>query len=144
MMRDRALEKVLFICVHNMARSQMAEGLCNHFLSHRFEAYSAGSHPAQRVHPMAIAALGEIGIDLSKNRPKGIEDFDLKDFDLIVTLCAEEECPVLPSSVKKLNWHLQNPVSQITTSPEDHLRKFRKIRDEIKKLILSLDSTPNW
>ena len=139
-----ARKKVLFICVHNRARSQIAEGLCKQLLAHQYKAFSAGSEPAESVHPMAVACLAEIGIDISENRPKQISDFNLEEFDLIISLCAEEQCPVLPAGVEKKSWNLEDPSTVETATPEDQLRRFRKCRDDIKRLIQSLHEVQCW
>ena len=130
-------QKILFICVQNAARSQMAEGLARHFLGHQADVASAGSQPGVRVHPMAVAVMAEIGIDISQNKPKTIESFDVTKFDLVIALCAEEQCPVLPAQVKKLSWALPDPAGH--DLPDDQLiKKFRKIRDDIRKKVLDL------
>ena len=86
----------LFLCTGNSCRSQMAEGLVNHYLSNEWQAYSAGTRPSGYVHPMAIQAMAELGIDISKNHSQSTDDFRLKKFDLVVTVCdnAAEDCPV--------------------------------------------------
>jgi arsenate reductase (thioredoxin) len=130
-------QRILFLCVQNSARSQMAEGMARHFLGHQADVASAGSQPGLRIHPMAIAVMAEIGIDISHHKPKSLEDFDIKKFDIVVTLCAEEQCPILPSQVKKMSWALPDPAGH--DLPDDQLiKKFRKIRDDIRKKVLSL------
>lgn len=130
-------KRVLFICVQNSARSQMAEGMARHFLGHQTDCMSAGSQPALRVHPMAVAVMAEIGIDISNHKPKSLSDVDLSRFDLVIALCAEEQCPVLPASIKKESWNLTDPAA--FDLPDDQLiKKFRKIRDEIRKKVLTL------
>ena len=115
----------------------MAEGMARHFLGHQADVSSAGSNPGTRVHPMAVAVMAEIGIDISHHKPKSIDSFDIEKFSLIVTLCAEEQCPVLTSKVKKEGWNLTDPAGH--DLPDDQLiKKFRKIRDEIRKKVLSL------
>ena len=106
------MKNVLFICVANAARSQMAEGLAtHHFKTHpelQWKAQSAGSR-ATAVSIYAIEALKEKGIDASQQYSKSIDDIDLSSIDLVVTLCAQEQCPVLPGSVKKLDWSQPDP-----------------------------------
>jgi arsenate reductase len=131
------MKNLLFICVENRARSQMAEGLAKHFLGSEYEVYSAGSRPAERVHPMAVAVMAEIGIHIHEQKPKAIDDIDLKQIDTVITLCAEEECPVLPGHVRVLSWALPDPAGG-GTAPEELIRRFRKIRDEIRRRILEL------
>jgi arsenate reductase len=134
------MKNLLFVCVENRARSQMAEGLAKHFLGADYEIFSAGSHPADRVHPTAVAAMAEIGIHIHDQKPKSFADVDMSRIDTVITLCAEEECPILPPHVRHLNWSLPDPGSGPTEHPEDVLRKFRKTRDEIRKRILDLRS----
>lgn len=89
------MKRVLFICTHNSARSQMAEGLINHDLAGKVQAFSAGTEPAS-VHPLAVAAMKEVGIDISQHRSKSIDEFANEKFDFVITLCdhAAETCPV--------------------------------------------------
>lgn len=110
----------------------MAEGLARHFLGHTFDVLSAGSRPAEKVHPMAVAVLAEVGIDISHQKSKSISDIDLSKVDVVIALCAEEECPLLPPTVKKLNWPMINPVDN-TVPGEIQIKKFRKVRDELRK-----------
>ena len=126
--------KILFICVHNRARSQMAEGLCKSLLGDQYEAYSAGSEPADQVHPLAVSCLEEVGIDISQQKPQHIDEFSLEEFSLVIPLCAEEQCPVLPPSVKIESWALPDP----STSDGDQLSQFRITREEIKGRLLAL------
>lgn len=132
------MKRVLFLCVENRARSQIAEGLARHFIGHQYEVFSAGSQPAERVHPMATAVMAEIGIDISKQQPKNWSHFDLENMDLIVTLCASEVCPSLPPNIKKLSWDILDPVGGDHKTPEQHLKTFRKVRDQIRHLVLGL------
>jgi arsenate reductase (thioredoxin) len=89
------MKRVLFICTHNSARSQMAEALVNHDLAERVKAFSAGTEPSS-VHPLAVAVMRELGIDISNQRSKGLEEFATQKFDYVLTLCsqADESCPV--------------------------------------------------
>src|SRR3546814_9614205 len=89
------MTRILFLCVANSARSQMAEGLTRYLLGDRATVMSAGSAPS-RVNPYAVEAMAEIGIDISGHRSKSVDDIDPAEVDLVVTLCAEEDCPVLP------------------------------------------------
>ena len=123
--------KILFLCVANSARSQMAEGLARQILGTKAEVLSAGSNPST-VNPFAIEALKEIGIDISKHKSKSIDEIDLKNLDLVITLCAEEVCPILPIKAKKLHWPLPDPASR-KGGHEEILSAFRNVRDEIKK-----------
>ena len=124
------------MCVANSARSQMAEGLAKQILGPFIQIQSAGSKPAT-VNPLAIQALQEIGIDASRSQSKSIidlpEDF-LGSIDYVITLCAEEVCPVIISDAKKIHWPLPDP-AQVTGSDEHRLQHFRDVRDELKNRI---------
>ena len=125
------MKRVLFLCVANSARSQMAEGLARKILGEGFEVMSAGSQPS-RVNPYAIEALAEIGLDISGHRSKSVDEFDPANLDLVVTLCAEEVCPVLPGRVRRLHWPIPDPASKDPSlTPEDFRQRFRTARDEI-------------
>lgn len=127
---------VIFLCVANSARSQMAEGLLRAHAPDGWLAYSAGSHPA-RLSATAVEAMREVGINISSQYSKGIEDVPLGDADLIVTLCAEEVCPVVPGSrARKLHWPLPDPAS--VTDPAARLERFRAVRDELARRIEDL------
>ena len=131
------MKKILFICVENRARSQMAEGLARHFVGHQYDFFSAGSQPATRVHPMAVAVMGEIGIDITHQQPKSISDIDLNKMDLIITLCTEEACPILPANIKRQDWSLTDPAAD-SEDEAAQLKRFRKIRDAIRQKVLTL------
>lgn len=127
--------RILFLCVANSARSQMAEGLARQMFGDRAVVASAGSVPAG-VNPHAINALQEVGIDTSSHRSKSVQDIDAGSFDLIVTLCADEVCPVVPGRVRRLHWPLFDPAG----APEDQKpQRFREIRDEIRRRLEDLD-----
>jgi arsenate reductase len=127
--------KVLFLCVANSARSQMAEGLARAMFGDRAEVASAGSAPS-RVNPLAIAAMAEAGIDISAQRSKSVDEVGAGDFDLIVTLCADEVCPIVPGRVRKLRWPLPDPAA----APADQAaEKFRDVRDEIARRLKALE-----
>jgi arsenate reductase len=129
-------ERVLFLCVHNSARSQIAEGLARHAAPAGAQVWSAGSEP-RSVHPMAIEVMREIGIDLSDQRSKSLDQVPWREADTVVTLCgeAEEVCPVLPSQVRKLHWPLADP----SLAAESEQREaFRRVRDEIGRRIAAL------
>ena len=127
-------EKVLFICTHNSARSQMAEGFLNALYGDRYEGSSAGIEPA-RVNPYAIKVMAEIGIDISKYRSKSIEDFRGKNFDYVVTVCdhAKEVCPFFPGE-KILHRSFEDP-SEFKGNEDEILEEVRRVRDEIKDWI---------
>lgn len=132
------MKSLLFICVENRARSQIAEGLARHFIGHQYNVYSAGSQPTDRVHPMAVAVMAEIGVDISSQKPKPITSLDLTKIDTAIFLCEDDACPVLPTNIQKLRWPTTDPTEAQVETPEDLLRKFRKVRDELRKRVLSL------
>lgn len=122
--------KVLFLCVANSARSQMAEGLARTLLGPGAFVQSAGSHPS-RVNPLAIQALAEVGIDISRQRSKSVDEIDPATVDTVITLCAEEVCPVFLGRAVRLHWPLPDPAQSIGAE-EDRLQAFRGVRDEIR------------
>src|SRR3712207_2605484 len=117
--------KVLFLCTHNSARSQMAEGLLRHLAGDRFEVASAGTE-ATRVRPLAIEAMAELGVDVSRQESKTLERYLDEPFDYVVTVCddANEACPVFPGARKRLHWSFRDP-SRATGSEEERLEVFR-------------------
>ncbi len=128
---------ILFLCVANSARSQMAEGLAKSMLGKEHNIQSAGSIPSGEVHPSAVITMDEIGIDIREQFSKSTDDLD-KDFidnlDYAITLCAEEVCPVLPSNAKSLHWMNEDPANNKFN--EIQLKyAFSKTRDNIFKLI---------
>jgi len=129
-------KRVLFICTHNSARSQIAEGLLNSLYGSRYEAHSAGIAPTA-INPFAVRAMAEIGIDISANRSKSIEEFRGENFDYVVTVCddAREACPFFPGK-KVIHKSFQDP-SQFRGTDDEILAKVRKVRDEIKGWIES-------
>ena len=124
------MQRVLFLCVHNSARSQMAEGLLRAWGGDRFEAHSAGSE-ATEVRPLAIRAMSEVGIDISGQASKTVETYRGQTFDLAITACdeAREACPYFPAD-RQLHWSFDDP-SAATGSEEERLAVFRRVRDEI-------------
>lgn len=129
-------KKVLFLCTANSCRSQMAEGIANHFLGDRLEAVSAGTE-ASFVNPRAIAVLKEIGIDISQHRSKNLDEFAEQDFEYVITLCgdANEKCPLFFGSVQRTHLGFYDP-AKATGDEEEILTEFRKIRDEIKNTLI--------
>ena len=126
--------KVLFLCVANSARSQIAEGLARK--SGFFEVVeSAGSNPSGSVRPLAIEAMKEIGIDITSHTSKSLNSLDLNSFDFIVTLCAEEICPVVLDRTKHLHWPVEDPAVDNDETQEQKLERFRKARKEIDQKI---------
>ena len=124
--------RILFLCVANSARSQMAEGLARALLGDRVEVLSAGSQPT-KVNPYAIEAMREVGIDISGHRSKSVDEIDTARLDLVVTLCADEVCPVLPGGTRRLHWPIPDPAStDPALSPEEWRQRFRSARDPIR------------
>lgn len=126
---------VLFLCTHNSARSQMAEGLLRRMGGDRFEVASAGTEPS-KVNPLAIAAMSEIGIDISAHSSKGAKEFFRQKISYVVTVCddAKEKCPIYPFALKKMHWSLPDP-SRAEGSEEERLMAFRKVRDDLTRRI---------
>lgn len=124
--------KILFLCVANSARSQMAEGLARSIFGSEFTIQSAGSQPS-RVNPFAVKAMAELDISLDEHSSKSVQSIDADSIDLVITLCAEEVCPVFLSDAQRLHWPLQDPdrKHEILTD-EERLEHFRVIRDEIQ------------
>jgi arsenate reductase (thioredoxin) len=127
--------RVLFLCTHNSARSQMAEGLLKHLAGDRFEAMSAGTE-ATRVRPLAIRAMEEIGIDISGQESKTLERYLEESFDYVITVCddANEACPFFPGAQSRLHWSFEDP-SRVEGSQEERLAVFRSVRDRIRERI---------
>jgi arsenate reductase (thioredoxin) len=126
------MKRVLFICTRNSARSQMAEALVNHDLAGRVEAFSAGTEPAP-VHPLAVAAMKEMGIDISRQRSKPIDEFADEKFDFVITLCdhAAESCPIFFGGVQRIHMGFPDPAG-VSGNPEEKMAAFRKVRDQIR------------
>jgi len=126
---------ILFLCVANSARSQMAEGLARHLFGDAAQVQSAGSVP-WRVHPLAIRALAEEGIDITGQRSKSVDDIDVSDLDVVITLCAEEVCPILPTRARRLHWPMPDPAAA-SGGEDERLQRFRDVRDQIRQKLLS-------
>jgi len=126
---------ILFICVHNSARSQMAEGLINVFYADRFEAASGGT-TATRVHPAAIKAMAEIGVDISGHRSKSLDEFEGRRFDHVVMVCDDKQadCPFFPGGREYIHHAFDDPAA-CTGTDEEILACFRRSRDEIRAWI---------
>lgn len=127
---------VLFLCVANSARSQMAEGLAKAAFGGRIPVQSAGSQPGA-VHPLAVRALAELGIDISRQRSKSVDAIDPNTVDLVVTLCADEICPVFLGKARRLHWPLPDPAAA-TGSDDECMAHFREVRDEIRRRLALL------
>ncbi len=137
--------KVLFVCIHNSARSQIAEAFLNHLAGNRFEATSAGLEKGT-LNPLAVRVMSEVGIDISKNQTKDVFEFykNGRLFNYVVTVCDaanSERCPIFPSASKTFHWSFEDP-SSLTGTEEEKLEKTRLVRNEIetevKKFIESL------
>ena len=127
------MQSVLFLCTHNSARSQMAEGLLRKFHGNRYDVHSAGIFPTS-VQPHAVQVMNEIGIDLSNHHAKGILDLAGRSFDLVVTVCdaAKESCPVFPGESEHVHKGFEDP-SAFTGSKQESLAAYRRVRDEIRE-----------
>lgn len=135
-MNQPSRRRVLFLCTGNSCRSQMAEGLLRHLAGDRFEALSAGARPAGYVHPRAIAAMGELGIDISSQLSQHIDEFlppQGTPPDLIISVCsaAERECPLFPAAVERWHWPFDDPY-HAQGSEAAIQSEFRRVRDEIR------------
>lgn len=132
------MKRVLILCTGNSCRSQMAEALWEKLGQEQWHAESAGSRPSGYVHPLAIQAMEELGVDLSEHRSKSLEEFLDQSFDLVVTVCenAKESCPIFPGASQTLHWPFPDP-ADATGSDEEKLPVFRKVRDDIKTKIES-------
>jgi len=127
--------KILFVCIHNSARSQMAEAFVNQLSNGRVLAQSAGLTPG-KLNPVVVDVMTEEGINISRNKAKGVADFIVRGerFDYVITVCDEasaRQCPVFPGRAKRLHWGFEDP-SSLTLSPEEKIKRTRIIRDEIK------------
>ena len=121
---------LLFLCVANSARSQMAEGLARHFHGDRFHIQSAGSRPCY-VHPFALETLAELGIDASTQRSKSVNEIDPASVDVVITLCADEVCPAFLGRAERIHWPLQDPAG--ARGLEAMAQAFRDTREEIRR-----------
>jgi arsenate reductase len=127
--------RVLFLCTHNSARSQMAEGLLRQLAGDRFEVMSAGTE-ATHIKALAIRAMEEIGIDISGQEPKTLDRYLDEPFDYVITVCddANEACPFFPGAQSRLHWSFEDP-SRVEGSEEERLAVFRSVRDRIRERI---------
>ena len=134
-MSEQDRQKVLFLCTHNSARSQMAEGLLRHLGRESCEVFSAGTEKT-RVRPQAIQVMAELGIDISQQQSKPLEQYLGQPFDYVITVCdaANEACPVFPGAKQRLHWSFEDPAAAVG-SEEERLRVFRSVRDNIKEHI---------
>ena len=129
---------ILFMCVANSARSQLAEGLARDIFGPEAKFESAGSHPG-KLNPFAVQAMKEIGVDISRHWSKSVDDLSpgfIVQLNYVITLCAEEVCPTMVSRAKKLHWPLKDPAGQ-EGSDEEKLQRFRDTRDQIRQRLLA-------
>lgn len=136
--------KILFVCIHNSARSQMAEAFVNTYFGDKFEAESAGLEPGT-LNPLVVKSMAEIGIDISNNPTKGVFEFFKKGkrYNYVITVCDEasgQRCPIFPGALKKINWSFEDP-SALTGTDEEKLTKIASIRDSIKAKVDELLKT---
>ena len=134
--------RVLFVCTGNSARSQMAEAFARHYGKGQLEASSAGIDP-KGLHPLTVKVMSEKGIDVSYQASKALTDEILRKADCVVTVCghADEQCPALPSHVRKLHWPIDDPAILSGRAPEEVLAAFRQARDELESRVRDLFST---
>ena len=128
-------QRILFICTHNSARSQMAEGLLRHLGGDSFEVFSAGTE-ATTVRPLAIKAMAELGIDISQQQSKTLDRYLHEPFDMVITVCdtAAEACPVFPGAVQRRHWSFEDP-TKASGSEAEQLAVYRRVRDQIRSHI---------
>jgi arsenate reductase len=124
------MKKVLFVCIENSCRSQMAEGFARHLAKGMLEPYSAGSRPSGKVNPDAIQVMQEDGVDITAQRSKGFDELAVKDLDMVITLGCNDVCPFVPSK-KHIEWKIDDPKGK-------DLEFFRKVRDDIKEKVEKL------
>ena len=128
---------ILFLCVGNSARSQIAEGLAKEMFSKKFNIESAGSRPSGFVHSGAIKTMNEIGIDISSQTSKSIQELDdkfIKKLDFVITLCAEEVCPVFDNNATRINWPNPDPAFGSMSRRQEE-KVFREVRDNIFNIL---------
>ena len=130
------MKKVLFLCTGNSCRSQMAEGFLRERGGEEFAAYSAGTFPKEKTHPLAVKVMREKGIDISAQKPKSLNSFLHENWDAVITVCdnAKESCPVFRQADQTIAWSFEDP-ADATGTEEEQLIIFRKIRDQIEQKI---------
>ena len=130
-----AAQRVLFLCTHNSARSQMAEALLRHLGGDRFEAHSAGTE-ATAVRPLAVKAMSELGIDIARQTSKTLDAYVNDRFAYVITVCddANEACPYFPNADRRMHWSLPDP-SKATGTEEQQLAMYRNVRDDLRARI---------
>jgi arsenate reductase len=128
---SKETKKILFVCVENAGRSQIAQGFAEAFGKGRVEAYSAGSHPSSHINPLAIEVMKEKGIDLSGRRLKGLDDLPPIEMDYLITMGCEETCPAVPAR-KIIEWQIPDPKGK----PIDEIRRIRDmLENKVKRLL---------
>lgn len=132
----RTPSSLLLLCVANSARSQMAEGWARHLFGDVMTVQSAGSRPS-RVNPWAIEVMREVGIDLSTHDSKSVDTITPESVDTVITLCAEEVCPLFLGKARRLHWPIADPASDQPLAREEQLERFRIARDEIQRRLLA-------
>jgi arsenate reductase (thioredoxin) len=130
-----AKKRVLILCTGNSARSQMAEGLLRHYAGDRFEVFSAGTKPGH-VRPEAVAAMRELGIDISGHISKSVDELSGQSFDDVLTVCdnAKESCPIFPRETVAIHHNFEDPAA-LQASEEGRMALFRRVRDEIRQYL---------
>jgi arsenate reductase (thioredoxin) len=132
--------RILFLCVANSARSQMAEGLARHRFGNRADIASAGSMPT-KPNPYAIKAMSDLGIDITHHTSKSVDGLNAGDFDYVITLCTEEVCPYLPGTTKRLHWPIDDPASDDPSlTPDDMRKRFARARDLVQAKLAEFDN----
>jgi len=134
--------RVLFLCSGNSCRSQMGEGFLRELGGERFEAHSAGTEIAERVHPLAVRAMAEVGIDISAQEPKDLAVYDDQQFALVITVCdnARQSCPMFLGARENVHWSLEDP-AEAQGSEDERMVVFRAVRDEIRRRVEHLLAT---
>ena len=134
--------RVLILCTGNSARSQMAEGILRHDRGGRFEVWSAGTRPTA-VHPLAIEAMREIGIDIAGHRSKSVANFADESFDYVITVCdqANEDCPSFRNVRRRIHWGFEDP-GETVGSDAERLEAFRRVRDRLRQRLASFATAP--
>jgi arsenate reductase len=131
-------KRVLILCTGNSCRSQMAEGFVNHLLAGHWEARSAGTRPAERVHPLAVRAMAEVGVDISGGVPEVVDRYLDEPWDLVVTVCdsAKESCPTFPRPIDQIHLPFDDP-AEAEGSDDEKMIVFRRVRDEIRDRLVA-------
>jgi arsenate reductase len=140
---DQSKRRVLFLCTHNSARSQMAEGWLRHLGGDRFEVHSAGTE-ATRVRPLALRAMAEVDVDLSGHTSKTLDRYLTEPWDDVITVCdvANETCPFFASGGRRLHWSFPDP-SGATGSDDEQLAVYRRVRDAIRDRVVAFLAAPH-